>query len=71
LNEKRALSVNQTFTMSALRALTIAVLISGCSALNANNSNPKFRVSLEGEVVVNLENDYVESLLGQVFKIQP
>jgi len=39
--------MNRTFTMSALkalRALGIAVLISGCSALNANNSNPKFRV---------------------------
>src|SRR5260370_41746226 len=37
----------RTFTMFALKALTalgIAVLISGCSALNANNSHPKFRV---------------------------
>src|ERR1700730_9416776 len=36
-----------TFTMSArkaLGALGIAVLISICSALNANNRNPKFRV---------------------------
>ena len=36
--------MNRTFTMSALKALSIAVLISGCSALYANNSNPKFRV---------------------------
>src|SRR5436853_6157378 len=39
--------MNRTLTMSALRALQalgIAVLISGCSALNANNSHPKFRV---------------------------
>ncbi len=42
--------MNRTFTMSALKALralktlSIAVLICGCSALNANNSNPKFRV---------------------------
>src|SRR5258707_13452019 len=39
--------MNRTFTMSALkalRALGIAVLISICSALNGNNSNPKFRV---------------------------
>jgi hypothetical protein len=40
--------MNRTFTMSALkalRALGIAVLIFGCSALNANNSHPKFRVT--------------------------
>src|SRR5260370_2721737 len=43
-NVRKALSMNRTFTMSALRALSIAVLVSGCSALNANNSNPKFRV---------------------------
>ena len=36
--------MNRTFTLSALSALSIAVLISGCSALSANNSNPKFRV---------------------------
>src|SRR5260370_39828197 len=36
--------MNRPFTMSALKALSIAVLISGCSALNANNSNPHFRV---------------------------
>jgi hypothetical protein len=36
--------MNRTFTMSALKALSIAVVISGYSALNANNSNPKFRV---------------------------
>src|SRR6267142_648325 len=42
--------MNRTFSMSALKALSalkilsIAVLISTCSALNANNSNPKFRV---------------------------
>jgi hypothetical protein len=39
----------RTFTMSALkalRALGIAVLVSGCSALNANNRKPKFRVCL-------------------------
>src|SRR5260370_27670072 len=39
--------MNRTFTMAAfkaLRALGIAVLISICSALNGNNSNPKFRV---------------------------
>src|SRR3954451_22302926 len=36
--------MNRTFTMSALRALIFAVLIFGCSALNANNSTPKFRV---------------------------
>ena len=30
--------------LKALRALGIAVLISTCSALNANNRNPKFRV---------------------------
>jgi Trehalose utilisation len=39
--------MNKTFTMSALRALGalgIAVLISTCSALNANNSSPKFRI---------------------------
>src|SRR5712672_1766873 len=44
---RRALSMIRTFTMSALKALRafgIAVLISTCSALNANNSNPKFRV---------------------------
>src|SRR5258707_5470387 len=43
-NVRRALSMNRTFTMSALKALSIAALISGCSALNANNSHPKFRV---------------------------
>src|SRR5258708_13257301 len=46
-NVRRALSINKTFTRSALkalRALGIAVLISTCSALNANNSKPKFRV---------------------------
>ena len=31
-------------SMSILKALTIAVLISGCSAVNANHSTPKFRV---------------------------
>ena len=36
--------MNRTFIKSALKALSIAVLISGCPALNANNSNPKFRV---------------------------
>ena len=39
--------MNRTLTMSALKALQalgIAVLICGCSALNANNSHPKFRV---------------------------
>src|SRR6185436_16073890 len=39
--------MNRTLTTSALKALWglgIAVLISACSALNANNSNPKFRV---------------------------
>src|SRR6266849_4305069 len=36
--------MNRSFTMSALRALSIAVLISSCSALNANSSKPKFRV---------------------------
>ena len=36
--------MNRIFTMSALTALGIAVLISGCSALYANNSDPKFRV---------------------------
>src|SRR5258706_2665843 len=36
--------MNGTFIMSALKALSIAVLISRCSALNANNSNQKFRV---------------------------
>src|SRR5882672_11295220 len=39
--------MNKTFTRSALkalRALGIAVLISTCSGLNANNSKPKFRV---------------------------
>ena len=39
--------MNSTFTMSALKALGalgIAVLISTCSALNANNNHPKFRV---------------------------
>src|SRR5258705_2450689 len=44
---RRALSMNRTFPMSALKALSalgLAVLISTCSALNANNSNPKFRV---------------------------
>ena len=30
--------------MFAIKALSIAVLIYGCSALNANNRNPKFRV---------------------------
>jgi hypothetical protein len=38
--------MNKTFTMSALKALTvlgIAVLIC-CSAPNANSLNPKFRV---------------------------
>src|SRR6266478_10196673 len=34
-------------------------------------SSPKFRVRLKREVVVNLENDYVNSLLRQVFKILP
>ena len=46
-NVRSALSMNRTLTMSALKALQalgIAVLISGCSALNANNSHPKFRV---------------------------
>src|SRR5258706_2902250 len=36
--------MSRTFIMSALRVLSIAVLISGCSALNANSRNPKFRV---------------------------
>ena len=47
MNVRRALSMNRPFTMSALRALRglgIAVLISTCSALNANSSKPKFRV---------------------------
>src|SRR5260370_32499506 len=46
-NVRRALSMNRTATMSvlkALRALGIAVLIACCSALNANNRNPKFKV---------------------------
>src|SRR6266851_10388222 len=46
-NVRRALSMNRTFTMSALKALGalgIAVLISTCSALNASISHPKFRV---------------------------
>src|SRR5882762_6133001 len=46
-NVRKALSMNRTFAMSALkalRALGIAVLISTCSTLNANNSKPKFRV---------------------------
>src|SRR6266852_5613281 len=34
-------------------------------------SSPKFRVRLEREVVVNLENDYVDSLFREVFKILP
>jgi hypothetical protein len=39
--------MHSTFTMSALKALRtfgIALLLSTCSALNANNSHPKFRV---------------------------
>src|SRR5712671_4150053 len=36
--------MSRTFIISALRALGIALLISGCSALNANGRNPKFRV---------------------------
>ena len=31
-------------TLKALRMFSIAVLISTCSALNANNNKPKFRV---------------------------
>ena len=34
-------------------------------------SSPKFRVRLEREVVVNLENDYVESLFREIFKVLP
>src|SRR5258708_29441373 len=47
IKRKESVSMNRTFTMSALkglRALGIAVLISSCSALNANSRNPKFRV---------------------------
>ncbi len=45
---------------------------SSCSiACNRICSSPKFRVRLEREVVVNLENDYVKSLFRQVFKILP
>src|SRR6267142_1280690 len=40
-------------------------------ACNRICSSPKFRVRFEREVVVNLECDYVNSLLRQVFKIQP
>src|SRR3981189_1416143 len=36
--------MNRTFTIWALKALSIAVLIFGCSALHANNSTPKFKV---------------------------
>src|SRR5258706_14324264 len=36
--------MSRTFIMSALRVLSIVVLISDCSALNANSRNPKFRV---------------------------
>src|SRR6267142_1718261 len=45
---------------------------SSCSiACNRICSSPKFRMRLEREVVVNLENNYVKSLLRQVFKILP
>src|SRR4030095_16035987 len=45
---------------------------SSCSiACNRICSSPEFRVRLEREVVVNLQNDYVNSLLRQVFKILP
>src|SRR6266481_377097 len=40
-------------------------------ACNRSCSSPKFRVRLEREVVVNLENDYVNSQFRQVFKIPP
>jgi hypothetical protein len=36
--------MSRIVTMSAVKALSIAVLISGCSVLNANHSKPKFRV---------------------------
>jgi uncharacterized protein len=36
--------MKRTLIGSVLKALSIAVLISGCSTLNANDSNPKFRV---------------------------
>ena len=36
--------MNRTFIRSALKALSIAVLIFGYSVLNTNSSNPKFRV---------------------------
>src|SRR6266436_2017460 len=36
--------MSRTFIISALRVLSIAVLISVCSALNANGRNPQFRV---------------------------
>src|SRR6476620_8527092 len=41
------MSINTTFVMfafNALRALAIAVLISTCSTLDANNNKPKFKV---------------------------
>ena len=46
-NIKTLRRINTIFTMSAfnaLRVLGIAVLISICSTLNANNSKPKFKV---------------------------
>src|SRR6202171_4141558 len=36
--------LSRIFIMSALKILSIAVLISGCSVLNTNHSAPKFRV---------------------------
>ena len=36
--------MNRTFVIFALKSLSIAVLISGCSAVNAHNNNQRFRV---------------------------